>query len=34
MSYIKDLTKRGLPPMREMIQNFTSMIAIEPVSDT
>ncbi|KAF1955927.1 hypothetical protein CC80DRAFT_414460 [Byssothecium circinans] len=33
VSYIKDLTKRGLPPTREMIQNFASSIATEPVSD-
>jgi hypothetical protein len=33
VSYIEDLTKRGLPPTREMIQNFASTIATEPVSD-
>jgi hypothetical protein len=33
VSYIEDLTKRGLPPTREMIQNLASMIATEPVSN-
>ncbi|KAF1365592.1 hypothetical protein EJ07DRAFT_58878, partial [Lizonia empirigonia] len=30
--YIEDLTKRGLPPTRAMIQNFASTIAHERVS--
>ena len=30
--YIKKLTERRLPPTREMIQNFASAIAKEPVS--
>ncbi|KAF1960490.1 hypothetical protein CC80DRAFT_580065 [Byssothecium circinans] len=33
ISYIKDFTKRGLPPTREIVQNFASSIATEPVSD-
>jgi hypothetical protein len=33
VSYIEDLTKRGLLPTREIIQNFSSTIATEPVSD-
>ena len=31
--YIEDLTKRGLPPTREMIQNFASQIATKRVSE-
>jgi IS30 family transposase len=33
VSYIEDLTERELPPTREMIQNFASTIATEPVSN-
>ena len=32
--YIEGLTKRGLPPTREMIRNFSSEIAQEPVSES
>ncbi|KAH3991532.1 hypothetical protein HBI56_220310 [Parastagonospora nodorum] len=32
--YIENLTKRGLPPTREMIQNFASHIAKERVSES
>lgn len=33
-AYIEELTDRFLPPTRQMIQNFASEIAHEPVSDT
>ncbi|KAF1974659.1 hypothetical protein BU23DRAFT_461196 [Bimuria novae-zelandiae CBS 107.79] len=32
--YIEGLTKRHTPPTREMIQNFASTIAKEPVSES
>jgi hypothetical protein len=32
--YIEGLTKRGLPPTREMIKNFGSKIAQQPVSES
>ena len=32
VQYIKDLSVKGLPPTREMIQNYASSIADEPVS--
>ncbi|KAF2023924.1 hypothetical protein EK21DRAFT_17341, partial [Setomelanomma holmii] len=32
--YIGDLSKRGLPPTREMIQNFASAMAKEDVSES
>jgi hypothetical protein len=31
--YIEDLTSKGLPPTRKMIQNFASQIAPEPVGE-
>jgi DNA-binding transcriptional regulator YhcF (GntR family) len=31
--YIESLTKRGLPPTREMIRNFASQIAKGPVGE-
>ncbi|KAL5400226.1 hypothetical protein PMIN03_013118 [Paraphaeosphaeria minitans] len=34
VQYIKGLTERHLPPTREMIQNFASTIAKEPVSES
>jgi hypothetical protein len=34
IDYITDLTKNGLPPTREMIQNFSSEIAQKPVSES
>ena len=34
VKYIESLSKRGLPPTREMIQNFASQVAGEPVSDS
>jgi hypothetical protein len=33
VQYIESLTKRGLPPTQEMIQNFASQIAHEHVGD-
>ncbi|KAF2022895.1 hypothetical protein EK21DRAFT_82064 [Setomelanomma holmii] len=30
--YIEDLSRRRLPPTREMVQNFASQIAQKPVS--
>ncbi|KAF1941724.1 hypothetical protein EJ02DRAFT_347157 [Clathrospora elynae] len=33
VEYIKMLTKRGLPPIREMIWNFASAVAKEPVGE-
>jgi hypothetical protein len=33
VEYITGLTKRGLPPMREMIRNFASQIASKSASD-
>ncbi|KAF1935023.1 hypothetical protein EJ02DRAFT_362398 [Clathrospora elynae] len=33
VEYIKMLTKRGLPPTREMVQNFASCVAKEPVGE-
>jgi hypothetical protein len=33
VSYIEDLTKRRLLPTREIIQNFLSTVATEPVSN-
>jgi hypothetical protein len=33
VSYIEDFTKRELSSTKEMIQNFASIIATEPVSD-
>ena len=32
--YIEDLTRRGLPPTRDMVQNFASTIAHERVSES
>ncbi|KAF2622344.1 hypothetical protein BU25DRAFT_309911, partial [Macroventuria anomochaeta] len=32
VKYIEELTARRLPPTREMIANFASSIATEPVS--
>lgn len=32
--YIEDLTKRGLPPTREMIRNFASHVAKERLSES
>ena len=32
--YIEGLTKRGLPPTREMVRNFGSNVAKEPVSES
>ena len=34
VQYIKGLTERHLPPTREMIRNFASTIAKEPVSES
>ena len=34
VSYIEQLTARRLPPIREMVQNFASAIAKEPVSES
>lgn len=34
VNYIEGLTKRYLPPTREMIRNFASAIAKEPVSES
>jgi hypothetical protein len=34
VQYIKRLSERHLPPTREMIQNFASQIAKEPVSES
>ncbi|KAF1975308.1 hypothetical protein BU23DRAFT_409832, partial [Bimuria novae-zelandiae CBS 107.79] len=34
VQYIKRLTERHMPPTREMIQNFASTIAKEPVSES
>jgi hypothetical protein len=34
VEYIGDLTKRGLPPTREMIQNFASEVAQERLSES
>ena len=33
-AYIEELTDQFLPPTRQIIQNFASEIAHEPVSDT
>jgi ParB-like chromosome segregation protein Spo0J len=33
VQYIENLTRKALPPTREMIQNFASQIAAEPVSE-
>ncbi|KAF2022551.1 hypothetical protein EK21DRAFT_15158, partial [Setomelanomma holmii] len=32
VQYIRDLTERGLPPTREMIQNFASAVAYKDIS--
>jgi hypothetical protein len=32
--YIEGLTKRGLPPTREMIQNFSSAVAYQQLSES
>jgi hypothetical protein len=32
--YIGDLTRRGLPPTREMVQNFASEVAQERLSES
>ncbi|KAF2827175.1 hypothetical protein CC86DRAFT_369385 [Ophiobolus disseminans] len=32
--YIEDLTRRGLPPTRDMVRNFASTIAHERVSES
>ena len=34
VQYIKGLTERHLPPTREIIRNFVSIIAKEPVSES
>ncbi|KAF1966861.1 hypothetical protein BU23DRAFT_485280 [Bimuria novae-zelandiae CBS 107.79] len=34
VKYIEGLTARHLPPIREMIRNFASTIAKEPVSES
>ncbi|KAF1972831.1 hypothetical protein BU23DRAFT_388559, partial [Bimuria novae-zelandiae CBS 107.79] len=34
IKYIEGLTARYLPPIREMIRNFASIIAKEPVSES
>jgi len=34
VKYIEGLTKQRLPPTREMIQNFASVVAKEPVSES
>ncbi|KAF2032347.1 hypothetical protein EK21DRAFT_33938, partial [Setomelanomma holmii] len=34
VQYIRDLTERGLPPTREIIQNFTSAVAYKDVSES
>ncbi|KAF1937162.1 hypothetical protein EJ02DRAFT_304405, partial [Clathrospora elynae] len=33
VQYIEGLTRRALPPTREMIQNFASQVAKEPVGE-
>jgi hypothetical protein len=34
IQYVNDLTKKALPPTRDMIRNFASKIAAAPVGDS